>query len=109
MRLLVKNVGEYPKAQDFDDKNLLKELQLAVGGYIETVPISEKLVLILDEEGKLKGRKAINIVLPSEGKITDYVVGPVVVAGVTRDGENFRGLTRQELAFATNWLDIRSV
>lgn len=109
MKLLVKQPGQFPEIKEFNEGDLLAELQAAVGGYIETVPISDTLVLVCDEEGKLKRDKVINIVLPIKGNITDYVMGPVVIAGITRDGDDFRELNKREISFATNWLDVRSV
>lgn len=109
MKLLVKQPGQFPEIKEFNDGDLLAELQAAVGGYIEHVPISDKLTLICDEEGKLKNSLDINIVLPCGGKVTDYVVGTVVVAAVTKGGDELRGLNKQEIAFAKNWLDVRSV
>lgn len=37
-----------------DVKNKLIALQLQVGGYIETVPLGEDSVMIVDEEGMMK-------------------------------------------------------
>jgi hypothetical protein len=55
----------------------LKECQASVGGYIETVPTWDGRLMILNEEGKLKG-------LPRNAKATalfryDVIVGPVLV------------------------------
>lgn len=59
----------------------LKNLQNIVGGYIECVYLSEDLVIICDEEGKLKGREP-NV--PLKG---DVLVGTIIVVG--NDGDSF--------------------
>ena len=64
------------------DKFTLEELQRAVGGYIEIVPLTDKTVMVVDEEGKLKG-KEINVFATAlyQGlrKVNDYIVGDVIV------------------------------
>ena len=59
----------------------LKNLQQTVGGYIETVTITEDAVIICNEEGRLQGMPHNCIVMG-----VDFV-GPIVFAGVA--GEEF--------------------
>lgn len=59
----------------------LENLQKTVGGYIETIPVTPKDVILCDEEGKLK-LKPTNISLGN-----DFIVGTIVVLGV--DGDEF--------------------
>ena len=59
--------------------NTLEAFQSAVGGYIECVPLNSDLVLICNEEGKLK-RLPINIQMGS-----DFIVGTIVICGVRGD------------------------
>ena len=61
--------------------NTLENLQRTVGGYIETIPVTSKDVILCDEEGKLK-LKPTNISLGN-----DFIVGTIVVLGV--DGDEF--------------------
>ena len=62
----------------------LAALQGAVGGYIEIVPTNDGRLVVLDEEGKLKGkpvnRRATEL---TRGVVADddLIVGDVVVAG----------------------------
>ena len=56
-------------------------LQNLVGGYIEVYPIREDLLLIIDEEGKLKD-KPMNFFIPN-----DYIAGTAIFVG--KDGEDF--------------------
>ena len=61
----------------------LENLQKLVGGYIEAVTIRPGLVILCDEEGRLKGKEE-NIEIPKMG--IDFV-GTVLFVGV--DGEEF--------------------
>ena len=63
--------------------NELHALQRLVDGYIEVCPIVEDMVMIINEEGKLRG-------LPKNfwmEVIGDYIVGTAVFVGV--DGDEF--------------------
>lgn len=66
--------------------NELSALQQAVGGYIETVFISDEIVLICDEEGRIKNKR-------SNPRLRD-ICGDFILCG--SDGENFRSLTEKE-------------
>ena len=62
-------------------ENKLEDLQKAVAGYIECVTIASDLVILCDEEGRLKHR-------PFNCEILGVnFVGPVVLAGI--NGEEF--------------------
>ena len=54
----------------------LENLQRTVGGYIETVPLSEDTVIICNEEGRLRGLEPNCRV----GRVS--LVGTIIVAGV---------------------------
>lgn len=60
--------------------NTLDALQYLVGGYIETVRITDDAVLIVNEEGRIMG-------LPEQNRTIcgERFVGPVVLAGVNGD------------------------
>lgn len=79
IKCIIKNPGEAPKMAEIE--NMLKSFQSAVGGYIETFTILEDMVIICNEEGRLKN-------LPYNCKIcgVDFV-GPIIFCGV--EGENF--------------------
>ena len=70
-------------------ENELRDLQEAVGGHIETVPFVNDIIILCDEEGKLKG-KAPNF--PYNG---DLIVGDVLFVGTVLG--NFRGLNDTEI------------
>lgn len=77
--------------------NTLNALQGLVHGYIETVTLGNGLVLIMDEEGRLKGRSA-NI----ETKLYGTIVGTVLVTAA--DGDKFISLTPEQIQTARAWL-----
>lgn len=74
---------EYGHMTNVSDK--LENLQRTVGGYIEIVTIlndidGKKVVLIYDEEGKLKGYE------PNFRMYGDQIVGTVIICGA--EGED---------------------
>lgn len=62
-------------------ENTLHALQHEVGGFIEVVPLFRDVVIIVDEEGKLKG-KTPTAMVPG-----DMLVGDWLVAGFNEEGE----------------------
>ena len=81
--VVIKEPGEAPRVETLFD-NDLKAFQEAVGGYIETVTIATDLVIICNEEGRLKG-------LPHNTTVfgVDFC-GTIIAAGVK--GEEFASL-----------------
>lgn len=61
------------------DKPTLKELQDAVGGYIEVVTLLDGRLMAMDEEGKLKGYEVNHVATEMFAPGHDVVVGNVVV------------------------------
>lgn len=60
-------------------ENRLEALQYAVGGYIETVPLGHGGVMIVDEEGRLKGLARNQIASLAAGIV---VYGDAYIVGV---------------------------
>lgn len=82
IRVLKKEPGK--KARWVEIENELKPLQKAVGGYLETVTLCTDLVILCDEEGRLKG-------LPYNCEICGVTfVGPILICGA--EGEEFADL-----------------
>lgn len=73
-----------------DVKNKLIALQLQVGGYIETVPLSEYSVMIVDEEGMLKQYQHNDLASYISGV---HIYGTALIVGV--DGEEFTDCPEQ--------------
>lgn len=65
-------------------ENRLEALQYAVGGYIETIRLGHGGVMIMDEEGRLKGLARNQIASLVAGM---DIVGPALIVG--EDGEEF--------------------
>lgn len=97
MSVLLVEPNQYPKRIEIADK--LEELQRAVGGYIETVPLAlkgkAKVELVLNEEGKLLGLPKNRCLRDSNGNPYDTIVGSFLVVGVK--GENFCSLSESQL------------
>ena len=74
------------EAEDYTPKNGktfgLTEMQEIVGGYIEPIRLNDGRMIIVDEDGKSKG-KAVNIpatnILRRDHFTTDYIVGTAIV------------------------------
>jgi len=79
IKVIIKRPGEKPYVTNISDT--LKNLQRTVGGYIETVTLADNLVLICNEEGRIRK-------LPYNCNImgSDFF-GTLIFAGI--DGENF--------------------
>ena len=84
MRVLIKEPGDAWEVAEVE--NTLDALQKAVGGYIETLPVvatdsNEKAVMVMDEEGRLKGKEH-NITICGVN-----IVGTMLLCG--QDGDEF--------------------
>lgn len=94
---LIKRPGEPPRHVNVS--NSLEALQKNVGGYIETVTLASDLVIICDEEGRLKG-KPYNCTVCG----TDFV-GEIIMVGA--NGEDFADLpltwTEMKICFPELW------
>lgn len=79
IHVIVKEPGRKPELREID--NTLEELQGYVGGYIETVTFASDLVIICNEDGRLR-QMTYNCRIAN----IDFV-GPILLCGI--DGENF--------------------
>lgn len=79
LKVVVKYPGRMP--QEIEIENSLRSLQSLVGGYIEHVNVNERIGMIINEEGKLRGMMEN---FPFRG---DTIVGPAVFVGYS--GEDF--------------------
>lgn len=90
IKVLIKRPGEPPRSVWISDT--LENLQRTVGGYIETVTLTRNLVVICDEEGRLKG-KLHNCTINGVS-----FVGDIIVAGV--EGEEI-------VSYPSDWQTIK--
>ena len=100
IKVVVQHPGEISRIVSVPDT--LEALQKLVGGYIEVVSIGRGLLLVLNEEGRLRGMKE-NVRCVQYGTI----VGTVFVTAA--DGDEFRSLTTEEIQSARAWLLKHSV
>lgn len=75
--------------------NSLENLQKTVGGYIEAVPLTDKIVMICNEDGKLQHLEH-NFFLPF-----DRMVGTAIICGV--DGDEFSDIPE---GFFKTWKEL---
>ena len=59
----------------------LRELQDAVGGYIETVPTNDGRIMVVNEEGKLKDLEMNHVATELLTHNADVIVGNAVILG----------------------------
>lgn len=79
MAILIRAEGGPSKVKPKKGKSFtLKELQTLVGGYIETVRVEGDHLLVLDEEGKLKGKKVNESAMWLTGGAFGVLVGDVL-------------------------------
>ena len=76
--VVIKEPGQAPRVEPLFD-NTLEAFQKAVGGYIETVTITEDLIIICNEEGRFKGLP-FNVEVAGVG-----FVGTVIAVGAKDD------------------------
>ena len=98
-----KHPGKEPKLVVVD--NELHALQTLVDGYIEigayiSKGLGDALVIVCDEEGKLKGK--VPNVLVDHFTWMDNLVGPVFGAKISE--EDFVDLTDEEAEYLMYWL-----
>ena len=90
--VLIKEPGKQPRRVNISDT--LENMQRIVGGYIETVTVCADLVVICDEEGKMKGKPHCCTICG-----VDFV-GTVILCGI--DGDEFADLP-------VGWKDLKAV
>ncbi len=90
MRAIIKEVGKTPCVEDIE--NTLEALKTLVGGYIEVVRMEDNILLICNEEGKLKQLP------PNFAMGHDVIVGTAVFVSFD-GGEDFAGLNDEQMLY----------
>lgn len=93
MIVVTKKPNEKPLLVEIE--NELSELQRIVGGHIQIVQLAPKIVIICDDEGKLKGYE------PNLECGLDILVGTVIFAGV--NGDDLTSLNDEQLEIVANF------
>lgn len=87
------SVNDTIKIVELDDNRLLDLLQALVGGYLETMPLDNGIVLLYNEEGKLR-RMPPTLPIFDGQELRDIIVGPVV--GLARIADEFVSPNREQ-------------
>lgn len=100
IKIVVQNPGEISTIAEVN--NTLEAMQKLVGGYLETLTLNNGLVLVMDEEGRLKG-------LPENVRCVQAgtIVGRIFITRA--EGESFVSLTPEQCQNARSWLLRHSV
>ena len=96
MRVLKIYPDNPPLLREID--NTLEALQNEVGGYIETVSLPGELVIICNEDGvnlRFPLNRTLVFKTPAGNFYNVPILGCFIICGT--DGEEFRGLTDQEI------------
>lgn len=87
MRVVIVEPNKVPYIKEV--KNILEDFQSIVGGYIETISLPNGLIVVCNEEGKVKG-------LPANRKIgNDIIVGTFIITTSYQD--DFRTLSEEQV------------
>lgn len=94
MKALLIKPETNPKIINIDSS--LESLQKAVGGYIEAIyPYSDNVAVLLDEEGRFKGKHPNRTIIADSGVSYGTVVGDFLIVGI--NGEDFTSLSDELL------------
>lgn len=87
MKVIYFEVGKKARTLEVEDR--LEEYQKLVGGYIEVFPLTDGLLLICNEEGKLRGLP-FNRVMKGERIVGDFFL-------CRADEEDFASVTDSDI------------
>lgn len=94
-------INEQPRVEEIE--NDYKAFQNFVGGHIQALTISNDVVMIVNEEGKLMGL-APNFLCDT---IHDVIVGDVIFVGT--DGESFTTLTQEQACKVIDYIQYSTI
>lgn len=110
MLILLYKVGEEPKPMII--KRDYKSMQKLVGGNIENYQVNEKICLICDDEGYIKGRPVNRRVVDKSGIIHQAICGDFFVCGAGEEdfvsltcGQASRIIKRSEPGIYPGWIE----
>ena len=98
MRVLFKEPGKDPRTMIIP--NDLGTLQQLVDGYIEVVRLKDGLIMVVDEEGKLKNKQP-NFKVAA---LRDTIVGNAIFCG--EDGEDFADIDEHDLSLLQTFFSL---
>lgn len=83
--IVIKQNGDISSVA-LEKNGVVKKLHECVGGYIECVTLSDDLVMVVDEEGKLRGKgvnKIATEIFLCNNQYSDIIVGDVVICHIS--------------------------
>lgn len=89
LRIVLKKVGKNPEIMNIE--NTLDDKQKLVGGLIEVVGLTEDILLVCNEEGKLDN------LLPNLMFNYDYIAGDCFFVGDDYKNGDFKSLTDEQI------------
>ena len=89
LRIVLKKVGEIPEIMNIE--NTLEAKQKLVGGLIEVVSVTDNILLICNEEGKLEN------LFPNLVFDYDYIAGDCIFVGDDYENGDFKSLTDDQI------------
>lgn len=89
LKIVLKKVGEEPEVVNIE--NTLEAKQKLVDGWIEVVSVTEDILLICNEEGKLDNL-APNLIFDY-----DYIAGDCFFVGDDYENADFKSLTDKQI------------
>ena len=89
LRIVLKKVGEEPEVMNIE--NTLEAKQKLVNGWIEVVSVTDDILLICNEEGKLEN------LLPNLNFGCDYIAGDCFFVGDDYENGDFKSLTENQI------------
>ena len=89
LRIVLKKVGKIPEIMNIE--NTLEAKQELVGGLIEIATVTDEILLVCNEEGKLEN------LLPNLMFDFDYIAGDCFFVGDDYDNGDFKSLTDEQI------------
>ena len=77
-----------------DIPNSLSAMQKLCEGYIQTIGIGGRIILVCNEEGKLLGLEPTARIVDGAGELTDVICGNFFICRIL--GEEFTGLKKED-------------
>lgn len=109
IKVLVKLPGEYPEVREIEPT--YEAVRDIIDDLLETIPYTPQkhkgIIYYCGEEGKLKGRAPNIALVGGDGRVFDIVVGIILVVKYDKN-DCMTSLSKDEIAFHKNWLDVRS-
>ena len=98
MKIVAKKAGQNPEVKEINGE--LHEMQEIVGGYIEAFPITDNILCVCNEEGKLQGLS------PNFKFCGDIIVGDVFFCAAGE--EDFESLNEDQVYVVMTAFTIRT-